>query len=368
MHQAGQVGRFLEPPRNAFTGLQYAVRQTGVAFGIEGHVQGARVQGVLDLEGLDNPHPPFLELRSARHAEKLEIDPLGVDVVGAVARGHRFLVGAAAFVVHFGFGRRRMFQSVEHVVGDGSVEDVGVGPGIADARPDHRLVHGGKVILADHNLAAGRDKQPRQHVGELVPVAAAGDDGDAAARLRLKGHAGERLDPVLVGQGHVLQGKRARDRFDRLGTVTLQGWIQHVGRLELFDQLPILDAGIGHALVIFQELFPRRGEVRIGGEHGDQRAEGEVAANDQIAADGIEKQRRERDQEVVGELHQELLPVQPVPDIEDARQAVREMGQGIGGRIVGMDVVDARHRFAYAPRQLARPLDPFLAQQIDLAL
>ena len=368
MHQVGQLGRFVEPPRNAFTGLQYAIRQTGVAFGIDGHVQGARVQGVLDLEGLDNPHPPVLELFFARHAEKLEIDPLGVDVVGAVARGHRFLVGAAAFGVQVDLGRRRMFQSVEHVVGDGSVEDVGVGPGIADARPDHRLVHGGKVILADHDPAAGRDKQPRQHVGELVPVAAAGDDGDVAARIGLKGDAVERLDPVLVGEGDALQGKRGRDRFDRLGPVTLQGWIQHAGRLELFDQLPILDAGIGHALVVFQELFPRRGEVRVGGQHGDQRAEGEVAANDQYAAHGIEKQRRERDQEVVGELHEKLLPVQPVPDIEDARQAVREMGQGIGRRIVGMDVVDARHRFAYAPRQLARPLDPFLAQQIDLAL
>ena len=261
-----------------------------------------------------------------------------------------------------------MFQSVEHVIGDGSVEDVRVGPGIADARPDHRLVQGGKVILADHDLAAGREKQPCQHLGELVPVAAAGDDGDVAARIGLEGHAGEGFDPVLVGEGDMLKGKRGGNRFDRLRTVTLQGWVQHVGRLELFDQLPILDAGVGHALIVFEELFPRRGEVRIGGEHGDQRAEGEVAANDQDAADGIEKQRRQRDQEVVGELHQELLAVQPVPDIEDARQAVREMGQGIGRRIVGMDVVDARHRFADAPGQLARPLDPFLSQQIDLAL
>jgi hypothetical protein len=116
---------------------------------------------------------------------------------------------------------------------------------------------------------------------------------------------------------------------------------------ELLDHLIVFDLHVLALLVPVDQFLDRRGQILVGADDGKQRADVELALEGEIAADHeIEKGRRLR-HHVVDVFHQELALVKLEADLEDAAQAVDDVGALKIGGVVGVDLdgaVDASRR------------------------
>ena len=140
------------------------------------------------------------------------------------------------------------------------------------------------------------------------------------------------------------------------------------GRIELGAQLRVFDLRVLLDLVEVEQLLPGRRQVLVGGEHADQRAERQAAAQYQITADRQEEERRELRDEVVQEFDEELLAIDVVADPEDPIEVLAEGGELRLVGVIGVHILDDAGHFADALRQAAHLAHPGEAEQIDLAL
>src|ERR1700733_4334715 len=101
--------------------------------------------------------------------------------------------------------------------------------------------------------------------------------------------------------------------------------IDHVGRLELLDDLVVGDPRVLVVLIKVEQLLPGRRQILVRGKHRDQRAARQIPPVDQTAAERIEEERGQLPYEVVEELDEELPPVNLEPDIVDGAEDMREI-------------------------------------------
>ena len=132
---------------------------------------------------------------------------------------------------------------------------------------------------------------------------------------------------------------------DLAGLAQHQLGIGQPGRLKLFDDLLVFDPRVLFLLIEIEQFLPRRGHVLVGRQHRDQRAERQIAADYQIAADRIEEERRQLSDEVVEKLDEEFALIDLEADVVDAAEQAGEIGQLQLDRVVGMDFDDAGRRF-----------------------
>ena len=225
----------------------------------------------------------------------LVIDPIGMQVEIDVAGPSRLVdLARAAFgdrgLVVFGRADRAVAQAEQQIVAQGAGKQVGGRADIADPAADHRERQRRDVGAADRDAAARRPDQAREQQGELVLAAAAlADDRDMLVERRRKADAVEDAAAVVLGQRQIGDDQLAGQRRDALGLLEQQARIGHARRLELLDDLLVLDPRIFFLLVEIEQLLPRRGQVLVGGQHRHQRAERQAAADHQIAADRIRR-------------------------------------------------------------------------------
>ena len=84
--------------------------------------------------------------------------------------------------------------------------------------------------------------------------------------------------------------------------------------------LLVFDLRIHHALVVFQQLFPRLHQLLVGAEDSDELADIQIAPQNKDAADRIEQEWCRLEQEIVREISEGLVLVDFHPDFENARK------------------------------------------------
>ena len=138
--------------------------------------------------------------------------------------------------------------------------------------------------------------------------------------------------------------------------------------LKLANHLVIFDPRIGLNLVIGQQFLPRRRQILIGRQYGNQRAHRYFTLDHQITANREEEERRELGQQIVQELNKEFFVVDLKTNMEDRAQALREISQFVLRCVVGMNFLNAGNRFANLLGQPAHFAHPRFAQQIHFLL
>ena len=126
--------------------------------------------------------------------------------------------------------------------------------------------------------------------------------------------------------------------------------------------------GVFLDLVEVEELLPRVGELLVGGDDRHEGAEGQVALDHEVAADGVEEERRDLGDEVVGELDEELQAVDQDPDPVDLPDPLGVLGPLEPGGVVGVDLADPAHHLPDALGESAGEPDPLLLPRVELAL
>ena len=166
-----------------------------------------------------------------------------------------------------------------------------------------------------------------------------------------------------------LLARSVRAQIERLaGLLDLQRLVAGPRRVELGDHLLELDLRVPQHLIVGQQLLPRRVQLLVRADHRDQRAEGQIARDDQVAADREEEERAELGDEVVEELDEELLLVDLVADLVDHAEIAAEPRALVLGRVVGANVAHAGDGLPDPFRQVADLTDPQLAERVDLPL
>ena len=195
-------------------------------------------------------------------------------------------------------------------------------------------------------------------------LAAAGgpDDREVTGDRRAEADGLDQLGVGLVDQADPADRKIALERRPGVGVGVLEGGVEYVGRLELLGHLVVLDLHVEPLLVPVDQLLHRARQVLVGGDHRDQRADVEPAADRQQAAGRVEEEGRQLGQEVVEEFHEELALKDLVADREDSAEAGRDLGPLVVGGVVGLDFHRAVDQLADPARELARGELAFPAQ------
>ena len=92
-------------------------------------------------------------------------------------------------------------------------------------------------------------------------------------------------------------------------------------RFEVLLQLFVLDPRVLGFLVIVDQVLPRRVHIFMRGEHGDQRAETDIAANREITTDRQEEKRRELREELIEDIDDVTRARDPHAQIENSAEA-----------------------------------------------
>ena len=290
-----------------------------------------------------------------------------MDVVGAVGRELRL---AAFALVGAGPGAgllRRLPQAVEQVVHQRCGEQGGRGTRIADppAGGDARQVRGLDVV--EGHLARGGVEQPRhEHGGLQLAARRVADQRHMAVGRDLETDSVDKRLAVL-GVADIGRAEPAGEFGNAVGADDRLLAAQ-ARRRELGDHLVVLDPGVLANLVVVQQLLPGRRQVLVGGQDGDQGAQRKRAVDHEVAADRVEEERRDLGEEVVEELDEELLAVDPEADVEDAPQAPREVRQLPARHAVGVHFLGALHGLRDPLGDLAHLLDAPLGQQVHASL
>ncbi len=213
--------------------------------------------------------------------------------------------------------QRRVLQAVDDVVAHAHREEVRRGADVGEGATGQGLGRAHQVDAAELETAAGRRQEARHDLGQLArPLPA--DDGDVLIQPGLERDVLQHACAAVVDQGDARSAKLAgtgelgqRDD-ERLGFRR-----RHFLAGELLDHLLVLDLDVEALLVPVDQLLHRRGQVLVGGDHRDQRADVELAGDHEIAADRVEQERRHLREEVVEELDHELALVELEADAED---------------------------------------------------
>src|SRR4029077_19651915 len=132
---------------------------------------------------------------------------------------------------------------------------------------------------------------------------------------------------IVLGERQIGDRQFAGQRHDFFRFGEQQRRVGHAGGLELLDDLLVGDPRVFLDLIEGQELVPRRGHVLVGGEDRDQRAERQVALDDQIAAQRIEEEWRQLPQKIVQKFGEEFALVDLEPDVINDTQNMGKIGQ-----------------------------------------
>ncbi len=225
-------------------------------------------------------------------------------------------------LVELWLAQGRVLETIEQVVADRLGEVIGILSDIGDPPAGHGRGHILDVATADADRTAGGMNQTGKQKSHLLLAAAAGaDDGDVLIDLGGEADPVQQLEIVLVEEGDRRDGQIAFQRRSGLVADVLDLRIEDRGRLELLDHLVVLDLHVVAPLVPVDQLLDRAGQILVGGDHGDQSADVEMAENGQHAATGIEDEGRELGQQVVEELDEKLALIDLEADIEDPGQA-----------------------------------------------
>ena len=214
-----------------------------------------------------------------------------------------------------------------------------------------------------------RLEQAGQDQRQLL-LAAAGGAGDREPGRQRQLEA-QPLDDrllALLGDSEVLRPQRCLEVEILRRVVALAALVDQARRCELGDRLLILDLNVVHGLIVGEQLLPRRRQVLVRADDGDQRTQRDLAMDHEVAADGEEEEGPELGDEVVEELDQELLLVDVKADPEHLAQLFGEAGQLIGGGVVGADVAHPRCGLADALGVAPHLAHPALAQIVHLPL
>src|SRR5437763_2632372 len=226
----------------------------------------------------------------------------------------------------------------------------------------------GEIDTAEADLPAGRRSEPRQQLRhQILAAIARPDQRDMSAERETEAESIEQADAVAVDQADIAEFDFALRRLDR-ALVEQETGIEHVGDLELLDDLLVLDRDILLVLVEIEQFLPRRRQLLIGGEHRHQRAERQFADNHEVAADHKKEERRQLVDQVVEEFDEELAVIDVEADVVDLAEAVRDVGQLVLGAGIGADLDLRGDRLADAVGQGAHLAYPLAAELADAAL
>ena len=361
----------LQPPAHLLSGFQNRGGKLRLLLRVDGPAQPY----LIDI-GREAGHPQDLvypRRQIVGAADGRHIDPIGQPVIFEVAGTLRLsnfplaLLGVLAF--HRPLGLGPVLQTVEQVVPDGSREHVGVLTHIRNLPANDGLRKLDEIMVADTKPAAVRREQSGKHLRQFVLAAAAGpDQRHMPGKIDRQGGAVDNPQSVILGKADVRGDQLAGKLGRTFGLFRLGLLFEHSRRLKLVGDLRELDPGVFHALVVGQQHFPRRRHILIGGEHGDQRPQREIAPDHQPAADRIEEERRQQGEGVVDELDQELEDVNPEPDPVDDPETAGKVGQFELRGIVGVNFRRPADRFADPLREFPNRLHPLFPEGVDLPL
>ena len=176
------------------------------------------------------------------------------------------------------------------------------------------------------------------------------------------------VDDAVLAVRERRRGDVAGQRRDRRRGIVEEPLVDHACRLELRDDLLVLDPDVLLRRVPGEQFLPRAQDVLVRGEHRDQRAQRQAPLDDEVAAGRIEEERRDLREEIVQELDEELALEDVVADRVDLPEPMADVGALELQRVVAADLGKARDRFADAIGQLARRLHALLREQVDRPL
>ena len=262
-----------------------------------------------------------------------------------------------------------MLEPVEEVVANRGVEQERLRADEGEAATGHPLVQAVRPFARDGERPRGGVHEPGEDEGELLPTASrSADHRHLRVGRERERHALEEARPGVVLEGEAGGRELALDPRARRWSAELERFVEHPGGTELGDHLLVLDAGVLPALVVVEQLLPRRGEVLVGRDRGHQGPDLEAALNDEVAADRIEAERAEVVDGVVQELDDEL----PDEDAEAHRVDLAEGGGHAGalegGGVVAADLLDPRNRLPDPVGEAAHEPHPLLGERVHAAL
>ena len=125
-------------------------------------------------------------------------------------------------------------------------------------------------------------------------------------------------------------------------------------RGERLDDLVVLDLDVQALLVPVDQLLHRRGQVLVGRDHRDERADVQPADDHEVAAQRVKQERRHLGEKVVEKLHHELALIELEADAEDAPQARGNLGALVVRGVVRVDFGGALDHLGDAPGERTR--------------
>ena len=324
---------------------------------------GIQVNQVQDFEEL-----PFERVGPIAAGRRI-VDPIRlrieIDIAGLARFRQMPVMLLQRFPVALAIRQGPVLEAVDQIFPHRLRKEVGIRPNIPEAPTRRGLRQFRQSLSADLDGAPGRRDQSRQQKSEMV-LAAGGiaDHGSGGLERHLEADLIENAVVGLVGQRQARDLEVALERRDLDRGVLLSGG-DHVGRLELFDDLVVLDLDVVAGLLPIQQLAHRAGQVLVGSDHGDQGTDVELAVDRQQAAGRVEDERRELTQEVVEKLDEELALKDLESDREDSAETAGQLGSLPIGGVVSMHFDRAVHDLADAPRKLAGGELTFLAETQD---
>jgi hypothetical protein len=255
-----------------------------------------------------------------------------------------------------------MLEAVDNVVAHADREEVGGRANVRESAPGHRLGRAHQIDATQLQAAAGRRYKPRQDLRKLAPPLAA-DDRHVLVEPDLERDVLQHACAAVVDQRNARGAKLAGARqLGRRHDERLHFRRRHFLGGELLDDLLVLDLDVEALLVPVDQLLHRRGQVLVGGDHRDQRADVELAGDHQVAANRVEQERRHLREEVVEELDHELALVELEADAEDPPQARGNLGALVVRGRVGADLGGAVDALGDTPGERARGELPLAAE------
>mmetsp|Transcript_23016 Transcript_23016/g.38954 ORF Transcript_23016/g.38954 Transcript_23016/m.38954 type:complete len:679 (+) Transcript_23016:1388-3424(+) len=309
--------------------------------------------------------PPGTQVVRACDSGDGRVEPLGLKHVGGIACAY----GLSREIGRVRAVHRCKTHGHQHVVAKGALKHNGARGCMTDPLGNHRLMQGFDVMARHRDRAAGGQGFTGQHFGKRTAVLViGGGNADHGPGRQGDRNVFKHRIAVAVAHRHLIQHNLAGQMRHIVDGAIDQRVIDHpIGGKTLGNRLPT-QGHIGGLVVIGQQLFPRGREVFVGGKGCDQRANGHLALDHQIAADGEKEERGQLGDEVVDELHEKLFLVNLEADIEEAAQPVPDHRHPVAPAAVDPQSRSARRPFANLGGQGADLNDAFLVQLVDLFL
>ena len=333
--------------------------------GVQLLFDAAPEERAVDRHALHQRPPPMALLARVLRAPLFQIDPVGLEDVRAVARLEAFECVGRQLVAHVG----PQPQGQDDVVAKAAEEHGGPRGGVTNPLGDHCLVQFAQGAARHHHLTAGGHQLPGHHFGQGAAVLVArGGHGNALAGA--EGHAEivQHHVAIRILDPHPLERHLSLEMRQALGRAVKEILLDHPGGREAFgDRLPAQ----GHVLklvVVGQKLFPGAGEVLVGRQCRHQGAHRDAPGDRQVAPDGVEEEGRQLADEVVEELHEELLLEDLEPQRVEPPEPVRNHGHPVAPAAIDAQGAGPHRALANLRRKGTHLNDALLVQEVDLAL